>query len=110
MDMEKIISKMEDKPRDILVSFRLKSYQERDLLQAKADRLNLKVSEFLRQCINGQEIKENADQRGLISSLIDDLRFVLGFFQKNAENLKIDATEADRFRKILQKLKELREK
>ncbi|HME56003.1 MAG TPA: hypothetical protein VKM55_27615 [Candidatus Lokiarchaeia archaeon] len=108
--MEQIISKMEDKHRDILVSFRLKSDQERDLLQAKADRLNLKVSEFLRQCINGQEIKENTDQRGLISSLIEDMGFMLKFFQKNYEDLKIDTAEAERFKKILQKLKEMREK
>lgn len=110
MEMENIQTKVPDKRKDILVSFRLKTDQERALLQTKADRSNLKVSEFLRHCITGEQIKENIDQSSLIMSLIDDLRFVLGFFQKNAENLKIDTIEAEKFRKILQKLKELREK
>ncbi len=108
--MERVMSMLEPKRKDILVSFRLKSEEERDLLQSRADQSNVKVSEFLRQCITGQETRASKDQHALILSLIDDMRFMLGFFQKNAENLKIDAMEADRFRKILQRLKEMREK
>ena len=108
--MERVISMLESRRKDIIISFRLKSEEERDLLQAKADQSNLKVSEFLRKCISGQEIKENNNQRGLIAGLVDDMRFMLEFFQNNADNLKINASEMERFRKILQKLKELREK
>jgi len=98
MKMENVQTKAPDKRKENLVSFRL-SDKERALLQTKVDSSSVKISDFLRQCIMDQ-----------VPGLLDDLKFVLGFFQKNAENLKIDATEADRFRKILQKLKELREK
>ncbi|NMC05598.1 MAG: hypothetical protein GYA24_10315 [Candidatus Lokiarchaeota archaeon] len=99
---------MSAKSPALTISFRLRNNAERDALLHKAKQKNVNVTDFLRGCIlDDAPIKTLADEN-LVKTLIDDISFLLTFFDKNKENLDLDEQDKGRLKAILKKLKVLK--
>jgi hypothetical protein len=108
---------MMSQEKPVLVSFRLSSTEKESLRKLAKDK-DSNVSDFLRQCINGDtppsEVKPVPNKDVHMSflqaqrdELIEDLSFMFSFFQKNAPILDINTGERARLQEILKKVKEM---
>ncbi len=87
-----------------VISFRLKSEDERQILVQKAHQAQRKLSDFLRRCV----LNVTIDQGKIIADLVEDFGFMFQIFQRNAEKLSIKPAETERVKLILTKIKELK--
>lgn len=95
--------------KEFTICFRLDKAQY-DILNGKAKEAHSKKSDFLRDCISGQKMARNDDQKAVIKALLDDMSFIFDFFQRNATKLTLKETDKERFKVILQKVRELGKK
>ncbi|MHA1792876.1 MAG: hypothetical protein ACTSVI_09545 [Promethearchaeota archaeon] len=121
IDLEKIENGLEEirkihnhlkqnkKPSYILVSFRLKSSDEKKLLISQANKRGLTLSEFIRGVIFRENAMESQEQHTTIKELSEYISFMFNFFQKNADNLDITESERRMLKKIYSRMKEMSE-
>jgi len=113
-----------EKTSNPMITFRV-TEKEKETIKEKADKNNKSVSDFAKEMLlNGKVLVDDKNPKVQISSndmnkstnnkdvefLVGELRFMIGFFQKNVKSgikLNIDNDEKSRLKKILTKIKEL---
>ncbi|MFX0098602.1 MAG: hypothetical protein ACFFCS_03405 [Candidatus Hodarchaeota archaeon] len=87
------------------ISFRLKSHEEKNVLSKKAGELEMTISEYLRNCALNEESNSASIPNPQNEELLEDIKFLFGFFQKNSRNLEMNDSERKRIKEILEKIK-----